>query len=71
MLIRAGWATRSSTTAALISWFSMTPPGGGVAQNFALAPAGGSIAYLDVDSRACRKSTTPGGNSALQCLPSI
>ena len=53
MLIRAGWATRSSTTAALISWFSMT-------QNFALAPAGGSIAYLDVDSRACRKSTTPG-----------
>ena len=39
MLIRAGWATRSSTTAALISWFSMTPPGGGVAQNFALAPA--------------------------------
>ena len=61
MLIRAGWATRSSTTAALISWFSMTPPPGGVAQNFALVPeAGGSIAYLHVDSRAFGKSTTPG-----------
>ena len=61
MLIRAGWATRSSTTAALISWFSMTPPGGGVAQNFALVPeAGGSIAYLHVDSHAFWKSTTPG-----------
>jgi CubicO group peptidase (beta-lactamase class C family) len=41
-------------------WFSMTPPSGGAAQNFALVPgAAGSIAYLHVGSRAFRKSTTP------------
>jgi hypothetical protein len=40
--------------------FSMTPPEGGAAQNFALVPAaGGTIAYLHVGSRAFKRATTP------------
>jgi Beta-lactamase len=37
-------------------WFSMTPPGSGAAQNFALVPGtGGAIAYLHAGSRAFKK----------------
>jgi hypothetical protein len=41
--------------------FSMTPPNGGAAQNFALVPgAGGAIAYLHAGSRAFKKAGASG-----------